>query len=68
MPLGLEQELHQLLRRLWKTAISAILSPRNICEIRARLTLAWVFQNLSIITANPYVSRQRKLSQRRHQK
>jgi hypothetical protein len=53
MPLGQEQELHQLLRRLWKTAISAILSPRNICEIRARLTLAWVFQNLSIITANP---------------
>ena len=46
MPLGLEQERHQLLRILWKTAISAIFLPGKPYGIRIRFALALVFQNL----------------------
>jgi hypothetical protein len=35
-----------VLMRLYKIAISALLSPRNLYGIRAQLALAWVFQNL----------------------
>jgi hypothetical protein len=32
--------------RLWKTASAAILPPENLCEIRAPLAVARIFQSL----------------------